>query len=273
MIRSASAARALSLIVALCILGSGCAQVKDLPTGVRSGSARATNSQATGGTDPAQAAALRAAAGLSPGEQGFYPLAVGNLWVYSGSSYRWVWHPGSDTSATRTTWVVRDSVVGRQVLDGHEYFRIERVEVHEAVVTPPLTYYLRQDRTGLYERGPTIPLQPGTEHLTVAYPLHARASWRFGSSTALVEGRELVETPLGRFPAWRVRLDTDGADAGTITHMWLGACGRIGIVDTMDREYLSREGERIVLHGEMREWLSFVQLVDGPHASQEAQVP
>jgi len=251
-IRLVPATRSLPRLLLLCVLAAGCAPVRRLPTGIgpESGPTRAADSRAVVGTDP--------------GDGHSYPLATGNRWIYSGYSYKWMGVPGTDTTATRTRWMRRDSLTYRVTQGGREYFRLESFQIEGAIVNRRVSY-LRQDRSGLFEADAAYPPGSEVEHLMLPYPTHSGASWPWPpAAEAVVEGREVVETPLGRMPAWRVRLNYTGTMASTVTRMWFGACGLVGTVSTTDRAYVNREGEHIVYHAEQCEWLSAVSLVELP---------
>jgi hypothetical protein len=236
----------------VCVLMSGCAQMRRLPTAVRS-------------EVPALAPVALGKAGAEESGQGSYPLAIGNHWLYSWSLVQRRIVAGRETLTTRAFWTSEQYISGRTTLDGQDFFRLETTQDRDGVVGLGVTF-LRQDRRGLYERDVPAPGQIPTEHPVLEYPLHTGASWRLWPGTSVqVEGREVVDIPKGRSPAWRLRMVSDDVGEGVIDRMWFSDCGYVGLLSTSHHEYVDPDAGLVVFDAEVRQWLTTVTLVkDGP---------
>jgi hypothetical protein len=233
------------VLLSLCAVVAGCGRMERLPTAVtpERGGAPSASTRAQPVMDSAR---------------GFYPLAVGNRWVYAGWSSRTRIVAGRDTLVTRTTWTRKDEIVGREVLAGCEYFRIETARTQDTLMLHNVSW-LRQGHEGLYSSCDA----PGTaqEQTVLEYPLHPGASWALSPAiTERVEAREVLDTPVGRFPAWRIRWDLDG---GGVMRLWIGACGIAGTVTTTRIEQIDPDAGLIVYASRSEEWLTSVRLVQG----------
>jgi hypothetical protein len=66
----------------------------------------------------------------------------------------------------------------------------------------------------------------------LAYPLHRGASWVVADDeffmTATVEGREVLRLPIGRTPAWRIRLEADFYGPDDVVELFYGRDGYLG---------------------------------------------
>jgi hypothetical protein len=75
-------------------------------------------------------------------------------------------------------------------------------------------------------------LGPG-EVLTLGYPLHAGAEWYNRVQPfvvrSVVEARENLDLPAGRFPAWRVRVENELLDPADRVVVWYGRSGRLAV--------------------------------------------
>jgi hypothetical protein len=213
-------ARYLAVLLAALLVSPGCGRLDRLPTG-------ATTPPPEG---DASAQLDRTASDLQAQCAGnFYPIASGNRWRYADSGSK-VYIP-FEGSPSEKHWEGKTEVVQVRMegLHGRSYMR-EEIGIPDTVLTGGGVRWRRQDRTGLYEFGPTAPgAQPYSETRLLAYPLHVGAKWAmFESSllrdTATVEGIEVLRLPAGRFAAWRIRI-TGGS---TEKIVWYGRAGYLG---------------------------------------------
>lgn len=62
------------------------------------------------------------------------------------------------------------------------------------------------------------------------YPLHVGKTWQIRPDMELywtVEGFEMLETPAGKFPAWRIRVSLSGDGPEDYARIWYGRSGRL----------------------------------------------
>ncbi len=80
--------------------------------------------------------------------RGFYPLAVGNRWVYDIRFRTTLITPGGPqpTVETTTPWTVE--IIGERVENEHRYFML--AEYDPRIVGPQVPFRVRQDRSGYY---------------------------------------------------------------------------------------------------------------------------
>lgn len=160
------------------------------------------------------------------GPTSFYPFNVGNRWTYEDHESK-VWIVSGDTIAAKSSessvQVVQSQM---EEINGRMYMR---EEIRTSLQPGQGIRWRREDRTGLYELGSS----PFGEERLLAYPLQVGATWAlFPAShvriTATVEGNDVLETPAGRFPAWRIRIS--GRIAGSEI-VWYGRSGYLGLRD------------------------------------------
>jgi len=187
----------------------------------------------------ADAGFVRSQLGREPGD--FYPLAVGNQWTYE---FKVIYEfPGPDGSVVER-W--EENLEQRYSIDcsfqagGHEWF-IQRIQ------HPGGTNVLRalyQDRNGLHgleELSRTNdPCGSGSVsgRLSVEelqYPLTRGSTWVVRQypnvlpTVVTVEAHEVIETPAGRFPAVRLRVEEPDPEAGETHFAWYGREGLLAI--------------------------------------------
>jgi hypothetical protein len=187
-------AAVLALIVLLSLLG--CSNSDQIPTGLT------TRDQGITSVHP------NSSGSEFQGLASFYPLNVGNRWIYVDRASK-VWISNGDTIAVkRSESSVEVVQAGMEEMDGRLYMR---EEIRDSEQPGERVRWRREDRTGLYEFGPLAHDLPFGEQRLLAYPLHVGSTWMmFVASrptiTATVEGTEVLETPAGRFVAWRIRI-------------------------------------------------------------------
>jgi len=167
----------------------------------------------------------------SPSVLGFYPLDVGSRWQYAGESSKTIISSGG-RDEKHGSWT-REAVITRaETVNGRAYVREEDELDDPASPTggPVHTVrWLRQDRSGLYELSVPPPgAPPSAETRLLAYPLHTGASWimtEYPHTTATVEGMDVLGTPVGRLPAWRIRIRNGGHLPQEESFIWYGRAG------------------------------------------------
>lgn len=65
------------------------------------------------------------------------------------------------------------------------------------------------------------------ELLQLRYPLHVGQSWARSTLTWTVEGIERLDTPAGKFPAYRIRISTPDDGPNDFNLVWIGRAGRL----------------------------------------------
>jgi len=88
-----------------------------------------------------------------------------------------------------------------------------------------------------FEATPRILERPGGplpgESLLLAYPLHPKATWFKREEPfvvrSTVETHEWIDLPAGRFPSYRVRVDSEFLDPEDRVLVWYGPCGRLAL--------------------------------------------
>jgi len=196
------------------------------------------------------ASAMRADAGIArsqlnrePGD--FYPLAVGNQWTYELKLIlETVAADGSQIRHEETSYELRVAIDCATQAGGHVWF-IERIHHMFPGNSGPTWRVLRQDRDGLHalERLSTPDPCAGLPSLERArrvevlrYPLRPGSTWVVqddaidnSTVTATVEAHEVIETPAGRFPTVRIRIETTHDLPNRTDHRWYGRDGLIAI--------------------------------------------
>ena len=218
----------------------------------------------------------------SPG--GFYPLEIGNSWRYAGTFSKTFTPKQGEPTVKRGRWT-REAVLAHfVVLGGRTYVQEEGVRRDESQEIHTVRF-LRQDRSGLYEAGPgPLPLadsprsvppsvtsllnndSPLFETTLLTYPIHRGATWVISPVqriVATVEGMEVLVTPAGRFPAWRVRVRNHGHDPREEAFAWYGHAGYLGMSVHLQYEKLDQNGEPIIITQDQAEWLEAIELRDG----------
>lgn len=197
------------------------------------------------------------------GEAEFYPLQLGNRWRYAGASSR----RENGVLVKDARWT-REALLARyDAIAGRTYVREERIIRDGSQEFRTLTW-LRQDRSGLYELGPpliprdsmTYPVPYETRRL--AYPLHRGATWAIDEArrvTGEVERMELLDTPAGRFRAWKVRVRNAGHLPSEEAFVWYSREGCLGrdVVVRHSKRYPS--GDTVLIEEHEAEW---VQAID-----------
>lgn len=231
-------------------------------------SATGCSSNARLPTAPAPADAERAAASALPmprdpvGAREFYPLVLGNRWVYEGWSFTSEAPQVGDPVTKRGAWTREARLSRVEVLGGREIHREEGLRQDETLAVRTVRW-LTQDRSGLFELGVPPPSRDSASSgfmvRLLAYPLHARSVWVVDDVrriTARVEARELIETPAGRFPAWRIRLRHGGRLPQEEVFVWYGDVGYLGMRSHLQFERPDGRGGRIVITHHDEEWLT-----------------
>jgi hypothetical protein len=208
------------------------------------------------------------------GSSGFYPLEIGNWWLYEGTSTETTAPQHGDPLTTRGTWTREAMLVRSEAVGGKSFVREEGIR--DAQVAPTIRW-LRQDRTGLYEVGTPPPPRDSVaypfpyEARLLSYPIHRGAKWTIDEArriTAEVERLELLDTPAGRFPAWRIRVRNGGHLPGEEAFIWYGSAGYLGMTVHVQFEKPDRNGNRISITQDEAEWLAAIHLVPrGPRAA------
>jgi hypothetical protein len=194
--------------------------------------------------------ALRADAGTAqsqmnrePGD--FYPLAVGNQWTYELKLIlETVAADGSQIRHEETSYELQVAIDCATQAGGYVWF-IERIHHMFPGNSGPTWRVLRQDRDGLHalERLSTpdpcagLPPLEGARRVEVLrYPLRPGSTWVMqddsidnSTATATVEAHEVIETPAGRFPTVRIRIENLLDLPNRTDHRWYGRDGLIAI--------------------------------------------
>lgn len=208
------------------------------------------------------AAGLSAARGSDRGRS-FYPLGIGNRWAYEGCASSTVTPQDGEPITKRGTWSWEAVLARLEVIGGKEVVREERV-TNDGYQEVHTLRWLRQDAAGLYEIGTPPPPRDSVtypfpyEARLLAYPLHRGATWLIDEArrtTAKVEARELVETPAGRFPAWKIRVHHGGHLPQEEAFVWYGDAGYLGMRMDLQFERPDGNGGRIITTEHQEEWL------------------
>jgi hypothetical protein len=195
----------------------------------------------------------------------FYPLQIGNRWRYSGSSSR----RENGTILKQGSWT-RDVLLARyEPVGGRTYVREEGIH-RDGLQEFRTVGWKRQDRTGLYEAGPSPPARDSVsyshphETRLLAYPMHRGACWVIDEArriTAVIDRTELVDTPAGRFPAWKIRARNGGHLTSEEVFVWYGRAGYLGMTVHAQFERTSPTGETVVIVDDQAEWLESIDLI------------
>jgi hypothetical protein len=82
----------------------------------------------------------------------------------------------------------------------------------------------------------------------------------FRGVTATVDGTEVLDTPAGRFPSWRIRLRYAGGFPSEV-FVWYSRAGYLGMKRHDEYERLGPDGNPIKVTVDEAEWLEAVSLV------------
>ena len=176
----------------------------------------------------------------SHGNASFFPLTIGNRWQYAGENSKTIISTGGRDSK-HGAWTRGTVLTGTETINGREYVREEDALDDPSAPTGGVVHtvrWLRQDRSGLYEVGVEPPGAPRfTEMRLLAYPLHTGATWvmtDYPHTTATVERMEVLRTPAGSFPAWRIRVRNGGHLPEEEAFVWYGRAGYLGMKTHLD---------------------------------------
>jgi hypothetical protein len=204
----------------------------------------------------------------SEAQRSFYPLEIGNRWLYQGWSSTTITPQEGEPITKRTCWT-REAVLARfEILAGMTCVREERAARDESQEVHTVRW-LREDGTGLYEVGGPPPPRDSVTYpypyqtRLLAFPVHRGAKWVIDKArriTAEVEAREVVETPAGRFPAWRMRVRYGGHLPDEQAFVWYGGAGYLGGRVHLQFEKPDGRGGRIVTTEDQEEWLKSATL-------------
>lgn len=284
--RNRIASRTGILALAAALFGAGACSNDRIPLGPDVTTDTAAPLAATDVVDVADAPELH------PG-RAFFPLQLGNRWVYDGKRVITMIPEGGDPMPSeRMRFRVRTKLVCQEEIAGRSYV-VAREVVKEGESRTRTWIRYRQDRDGLYEADVVIgtppvcdrgtvaeePAEPGIAEVEavaavreplpgdawsaaraaalaraedlrrlaldgvrevtaapegvargeirrLAYPLHDGARWRIRRDPRLVArvvGRDVLNLPAGRMPAWKVRVSTP--QPGDRVRFWVGRKG------------------------------------------------
>ena len=202
--------------------------------------------------------ALRADAGtarsLMPREPGdFFPLAVGNQWTYEfKETNEFLAEDGSVVERMEQVLEQIYSIDCSFPAGGREWF-IQRIR------HPGGTNVLRalyQDRSGLFGLEELSTADPCASNSVAGrlnieelrYPLKRGATWAVRQypnvppTVVTVEAHEVIETPAGRFPAVRLRVEDPYPRAGETHFAWYGREGLLAIEIRADADFFEPYG-------------------------------
>lgn len=133
-----------------------------------------------------------AAHGDRVGWNGFFPLAIGNRWTYSGE----ISIETNGVPPTTFRYEETHALIGTEELFGREYI-LERQDMVDVATGDTITYWLRyrQDRAGLYEADVAISDPPGDEEMHAAA---IRGGGRVPTTAAADPGEKVCATSGGR---------------------------------------------------------------------------
>ncbi len=110
----------------------------------------------------------------------------------------------------------------------------------------------------------------------LAYPLHPKATWFNRVEPFVVrsevETHEVIDTPAGRFPCYRIRVDSELLDPTDRVVMWYGSCGRLAL--TVHTEVLALDvetGEMARITSDEAERLTALSLRDSSRGTSGCQ--
>ena len=204
----------------------------------------------------------------------FYPLDPGNRWHYRASLLRRVHHADGTTEVlTDDHFEIATELTCIDTSGGIPY-QVERTIESFANGTSGQAWSVyRQDGDGLWATalGVLDPCgqglsSPGTGDRKLAYPLRPGASWvvreGFFPVVATVEALEVLDLPVGRVPAWRIRLDRPGLyePERDHSHVWYGRVGFLQLVTHLEDDVVDNGVVTGVIEAEMRQTLDGVQL-------------
>jgi hypothetical protein len=165
--------------------------------------------------------------------EGYYPLTIGNRWTYEYESSKSFAPVHGDTISKHGHTRNEIQAAGFTVVAGNTYVRRE-ITAYEATQTLHFVDFVRQDQSGLFEPEYWFPGK-GTgsyEAQQLKYPLHVGQTWIVDPqfrNVAEVVGREVVQTPLGQAPAWKIRMRNGGRLPGEEIFYWYGDLGYLGL--------------------------------------------
>ena len=176
----------------------------------------------------------------SHGPANFYPLDIGNRWEYADESSKTIISEGG-RAEKHGSWTRKTVLTRTEVINGREYMREEdELDDPSSPTGSPYTSvrWLRQDRSGLYEVSIVLPdSHLSAETQLLAYPLHKGATWvmtELPHTTAEVERMEVLRTPAGSLPAWRIRIRNGGHLPQEESWAWYGRTGYLGARTHLD---------------------------------------
>jgi len=144
---------------------------------------------------------------------------------------------------------------------------------HEAFETGELTIYRRyhERRDGLWLANgiqpPAACAGSGTGSDVVAdappeqiqllrYPLHPGQRWVYQNlgtfqTIATVEAHEILDSPIGKLPAWRIRLDNPFFKPGRDRmHVWYGRMGYVGLSRHIENDVIENGVPKVITSDE-----------------------
>jgi hypothetical protein len=194
---------------------------------------------------------------------GYYPLTIGNRWTYEYESSKSFAPLHGDTISKHGRIRKEIRAVGFEVVAGNTYVRRE-ITAYEATQTLHLLDFVRQDELGLFEPEFWFPgVGTGSyEAQQLKYPLHVGQAWVVDPqfrNVAEVVAREIVQTPLGRAPAWKIRMRYGGRLPGEETFYWYGDLGYLGL--RRHFQYVHGGPNPITVTEDESEWLVSVDLI------------
>jgi len=188
----------------------------------------------------------------------FYPLDIGNRWRYAGFTHS---KHGDVEKGGRWT---KETTLARSVVRNGGAYVEEQITITDEQQQFQGVRWLRQDRSGLFETGVPPPSAPlDYETMLLAYPLHRGATWVVSESpriTATVEGSEVLDTPAGRLPSWRIRLRNAGHHPSEEVFVWYGRAGYLGMKRHDQYERLGPDGNPVEVVIDEAEWLASISL-------------
>jgi hypothetical protein len=167
----------------------------------------------------------------SVGWGSFFPLQVGNEWHYAGHLVEFISTDHGDSVIEERHWSEVLIATGQWSSAGRTYTRLVR-QADEF----PSSWIVRQDATGLYDfRGASLP-----EGIRLSYPLHSGRTWSYGQTdwiSSRVEGLEVVATPMGRVPTWRISQQLSPLFPADGETFWYARCGLVATKRTVHLEF------------------------------------
>ena len=196
---------------------------------------------------------------------GYYPLTIGNVWTYEYVGSKTFAPARGDTVSKRGRIRKEVRAAGISIINGNAYVRRE-IMAYEATQTLHLVDFVRQDQFGLFEPEDWFPgIGKGSyEAQQLEYPLHVGQTWMVDPqfrNVAVVLVREIVQTPCGRMPAWKIRMNS-GSRQPEENYLWYGDLGYLGF--TRHAQYIRGGSNPITVTEDESEWLVAVDMVGQP---------